>query len=375
MAEHPSIAAVIDAMPEYAGAERVLATVLELYPGVPIYTLIHNPEAFQGTSIATHPVHTSWLQHIPGGRVHYRKLLPLLPLTLQLFDLRQYDIVLSFSYAVAHGAACHPNQLHISYTFAPLRYAWQNANDYFQHGLIAPFANLIFHFFRAWDQKAAARVTHIVAISKWTAACIERAYRREAEVIYPPIEIERFKPLFPRGDYYVVLSRLVSHKRLELIVQAFSRLGSPLVVIGEGPRRRQLEALAAPNVRLVGWKTDDEVSEILGRARALVHAAEEDFGLVLVEAQAAGCPVIALGRGAASEIILEGETGLLFPEPTIESLIQSVQTFEQNEESFKQSALLENASRFCRERFQQEFARMVDREWSSFTAGRRDHPT
>ena len=366
MPEKPSIAVVIDAMPEYAGAERVLDTVLELYPDVPIYTLIYNRKAFVGTSIETHPVYTSWLQHMPGGRVHYRKYLPLMPLTFQLFDLRKYDIVLSFSYAVAHGAATGPDQLHISYTFAPLRYAWQNANDYFQHGWIAPIANLIFHYFRIWDRNVAARVNHFVAISEWTAACIGRAYLREAEVIYPPIEVDRFKPLCPRSDYYVALSRLVSHKKLELIVQTFSHLGLPLVVIGEGPERKNLEALAAPNIKFLGRQTDEVVIELLGRARALVHAAEEDFGLVLVEAQAAGCPVIALGRGAAREIIREGETGLLFEEPTVESLMKTVQEFEQKEKTFQQDVLLKNAQRFGRKRFQEQFAQMVDREWASF---------
>jgi glycosyltransferase involved in cell wall biosynthesis len=372
MSEHPSIAVVIDAMPEYAGAEHVLAAVLELYPDVPIYTLVYNPQAFVGTSIESHPVHTSWLQHMPGGRVHYRKFLPLLPLTFQMFDLHEYDIVLSFSYAVAHGAACHPDQLHISYTFAPLRYAWQNANDYFRHGLIAPLARIIFHYFRQWDQNVAARVNHFVAISEWTAKCIGHAYHREAEVIYPPIEIEHFKPLCPRGDHFVALSRLVDHKRIELIVRAFSRLGLPLVVIGEGPERKKLEALAAPNVKLLGWQSDEKVRDLLGRARALVHAAEEDFGLVLVEAQAAGCPVIALGRGAASEIILEAETGLLFQEPTVEALIRTVQAFERNEKSFRQDVILANAHRFRRERFQEQFARMVAREWSSFSATRQN---
>src|SRR5258708_18302787 len=187
MPEHPKIAMVMDAMPEFAGAERVLDTVLELYPNAPIFTLVYNPDAFVGTFIAKHPVHTSWLQQMPGGRVHYRKYLPLLPLTFQLFDLHEYDIVLSFSYAVAHGVATRPDQLHISYTFAPLRYAWQNANDYYQHGWIAPAAKLILHYFRAWDRSAAAHVTHFVALSEWTAGCIRRAYGREAAVIYPPL--------------------------------------------------------------------------------------------------------------------------------------------------------------------------------------------
>lgn len=366
MPERPNIAVVIDALPAYAGAERVLASVLELYPDAPIYTLVYKPSAFVGTPIEHHKVHTSWIQHMPGGLVHYRKFLPLLPMTFEQFDLSEYDLVLSFSYAVAHGVLCRPDQLHISYTFTPLRYAWQNAREYFQRGPSSLIAKPILHSFRIWDQNAASRVDHFAAISEWTADCIRRAYRREAEVIYPPVEIERFKPLDPRRDYFVAFSRLVEHKRMDLIVAAFSKLGLPLVVIGTGPERKKLEERAAANIKFLGWQNDAAAAEILGRARALVHAAEEDFGLVMVEAQAAGCPVIAFGRGAARETIIEGKTGLLFSEPTVDSLVQAVQCFIEKEKNFKQSDILENASRFCKECFQQQFIQMVEREWRNF---------
>ena len=239
----PKIAVVFDALAAYSGAERVLEAVLELYPAAPVFSLVYNPPAFTGTSIANHKVYTSCIQHLPGSLIYYRNYLPLLPLAIEQFDLRGYDIVLSFSYAVAHGVLCRPDQLHISYTFAPLRYAWQNSHEYFQHGILSPLSRLILHYLRLWDKNASSRVDHFVAISHWTAACIWRAYRRESEVIYPPLETERFKPLSPRGDYFVAFSRLVRHKRLEIIVEAFSRLGLPLVVIGDGPDRKKLEAL------------------------------------------------------------------------------------------------------------------------------------
>ncbi len=366
MPEKPNIAVVIDAMPAYAGAERVLASVLELYPDAPIYTSIYKPSAFIGTSIANHKVHTSWIQHMPGGLIHYRKFLPLLPITFEQFDLSDYDLVLSFSYAVAHGVLCRPDQLHISYTFTPLRYAWQNAREYFQHGPSSWIAKPILHSFRIWDLSATSRVDHFAAISKWTADCIRRAYGRESEVIYPPVEIERFRPLDPRRDYFVAFSRLVEHKRVDLIVDAFSKLDLPLIVIGTGPERRKLEARAAKNIKFLGWQNDEAVAEILGRARALVHAAEEDFGLAMVEGQAAGCPVIAFGRGAARETVFEGKTGLLFSESTVDSLIQAVRCFVEKEKTFKQDDIVENSSRFCRERFQQQFAEMVEREWREF---------
>ncbi len=366
MPENPRIAVVIDAMPAYAGAERLLASVLELYPGAPIYTSVYEPSAFMHTPIAQHEVHTSWIQHVPGGPVHYRKFLPLLPVTFERFDLSGYDLVLSFSYAVAHGVLCRPDQLHISYTFTPLRYAWQNAGEYFQHGLSSLIAKPVLHFFRTWDRNAASRVDHFAAISKWTADCVRRAYRREAEVIYPPVEIDRFEPLDPRCDYFVAFSRLVEHKRMDLTVDAFSKLNLPLIVIGTGPERKKLEARAAANVKFLGWQSDSAVAGILGRARALVHAAEEDFGLVMVEAQAAGCPVIAFGRGAAREAVIEGKTGLLFSESNVDSVIRAIRCFIEDERTFHRNDILENASRFCRERFQREFARMVEREWRGF---------
>jgi glycosyltransferase involved in cell wall biosynthesis len=360
------VAVVVDALASYSGAERVLESVLELFPTAPIYSLVYNPSVFAGSSIAGHKVHTSWIQGLPGSLTYYRNYLPLLPIAVEQFDFRGFDIVLSFSYAVAHGVLCRPDQLHISYTFAPLRYAWQNAHEYFQHGPFSLLSKLILHYLRLWDNNAASRVDHFVAISNWTASCIWRAYRRESEVIYPPLEIKRFKPISPRGDYYLAFSRLVRHKRLEIIVEAFSRLGLPLVIVGEGLERKKLEALAAPNVKFLGWQSDAASAELVGRARALVHAAEEDFGLVMAEAQAAGCPVIAYAGGSASEIILDGKTGLLFKEATVESLITTIQRFEKAPKSDYRNQAIKNSHRFSREKFQDQFSSMVDRQWDDF---------
>lgn len=366
MRRTPRIGAVIDALPSYRGAERVLASALEMFPEAEIHTLIYEPGSFAGTRITQHPVHTSFVQRLPGGRVHYRSLLPLLPLAIGRLDLRDCDIVLSFSYAVAHGVRCRPNQLHISYTFAPLRYAWQDAGQYFQEGLAGPPARLMMGLFRAWDRRAVRRVNHFTAISEWTAACIRRAYQREAEVIFPPVETEQFRPEGRRGDYFVAFSRLVRQKRLELIVEAFTRLGLPLLVIGEGPERKKLESLAGPNVRLLGARTGEEAASFLGKARALVHAAEEDFGLVMAEAQAAGRPVIAYRGGAAPEIIQDDKTGLLFEERTVESLTRAVRCFVERESSFDEADCVSNAQRFSKRRFQTAFCEMVEREWCAF---------
>jgi glycosyltransferase involved in cell wall biosynthesis len=366
MPEAPRMAIVIDGLSSYTGAERVLAAILELYPEAALYTLAYDAKAFAGRPIEKYSVHTSWIQKLPWGATRYRSYLPLLPMAIESLDLRQYDIILSLSYAVAHGVLSRPGQIHISYTLAPLRYAWQSAHEYFRHGAVAPFASLIMHYMRLWDSSAAARIDHMAAISAWTAACVRRAYRREAEVIYPPVDISRLKPSPTRDDYYVAFSRLVRHKRLELVVEAFSKIGLPLVVIGDGPERARLHALAGSTVKFAGWKTDAEAASLLGKARALVHAAEEDFGLVMAEAQAAGSAVIGYAGGAAREIIVEGKTGLLFQEQTVDSIIDAVQRLEHEPSAFRPELAVENARRFSKERFHEEFARMVERVWGRF---------
>ena len=371
MVKAPKVALVIDALASFTGAERVLATVLGIYPDAPIYTLAYDAPAFQGRPIASREVHTSWVQRLPWGSTRYRNYLPLLPLAVESLDLRGYDIVLSFSYAVAHGVLCRPDQMHISYTFAPLRYAWQSAHEYFQGGLVGAVSSLIMHYMRLWDSGAAARVDHLAAISSWTAACVRRAYGREAQVIYPPVDTSRFHAASERESYYVAFSRLVRHKKLELVVEAFSKLGLPLVVIGEGPERRRLEAMAGGNVRLLGWQSDEAAADIIGRARALVHAAEEDFGLVMAEAQAAGCPLIGYAGGAAREIMVEGETGLLFQEQSAASIADAVSRFENDSARFRPEFAVRNAQRFSKERFCAEFSQMVTSRWAD-GAGHRD---
>jgi glycosyltransferase involved in cell wall biosynthesis len=196
-----------------------------------------------------------------------------------------------------------------------------------------------------------------------------RVYRRAADVIYPPVDVERFVALSPREDYYITVSRLVPYKRVDLLVRAFSQLGRRLVVVGDGPEMSRLKTIAGDNVRLVGWQSNESVRELLGRARAFVYAAEEDFGIAPVEAQAAGCPVIAFGRGGVEEIIQDGRTGILFPEQTTESLADAVLRFEESPARFHVPDLQANALRFSRERFQSEFKAYVEEKWASFNGG------
>jgi glycosyltransferase involved in cell wall biosynthesis len=366
----PRMALVQDALPFIGGAERSLSAVLELYPRAPIFTVIYNKEAFSGNLISSVDVHTSFVDRLPGKRTHYKVYAPFFPLAVEQFDLRAYDQVISFNYAFTNGVLTHPGQLHISYTYTPLRYVWNAHHAKLSSGkfnLQSLILRIFSNYFRTWDYAASRRVDHFVAISQTIAKRVWGAYRRKAEVIYPPVDVDRFTASLTRDSYYISLSRLVPSKKVDLIVSSFSRLGLPLLVVGDGPERSRLARLAAPNVRLLGHLPDEEVALLLGRARALVHAAEDDFGIAPVEAQSAGCPVIAFGRGGALETVLEGETGFFFEEQTLESMAEAVLAFENRHPVLDPHRIRQNALRFSKQRFQDEFRSMVEREWHKFS--------
>jgi glycosyltransferase involved in cell wall biosynthesis len=370
----PSIALVQDALPFLGGAERVLETTLEVYPAAPVYTLVYNPQALAGTHLAQSEIHTSFINRLPLARQKYRSYLPLMPLAIEQFDLGRYDIVLSFNYAVAHGVLVRPDQLHLSFTHTPLRQAWHFYHQFLRSARLEAgpkswAARLLLHYLRLWDQAAAARVDQFIVPSRWVARAVKRTYNRPAEVLYPPVEVDRFCPLSPRGEYYVAVSRLVAHKKVGLIVEAFSRQGLPLVIVGDGPEEQNLRRKAAPNVRFLGRQPQQALQELLGRAKAFVHMAEEDFGIAPVEAQAAGCPVIAYGRGGLLDTVIAGETGLFFPEQSAESLIAAVQQFERAGTRFDVGRIRQNALRFAPGRYRRELACLVNREWERFGLG------
>lgn len=361
------IALVHEALPCFGGAERVLETVADLFPGAPIHTLVHRPSAFVGTGLADRDVRTSFIDRIPGARRHHRLLLPLFPLAVERFDLSAYDLVVSMHYAAAHGVLTRPDQLHVSYTYTPLRQAWHAHHEYLRSLTRSRrlAARPLLHYVRLWDRTAADGVDRFVAISRWIAACIWRAYRRRAQVIYPPVDVEAFVPRGSREDYYVTVARLVPHKRVDLIVDAFARIRRPLLVVGEGPERDRLVDRAPRNVEFTGRVTDEELAELLGRARGLVHAAEEDFGIALVEAQAAGCPVVAYSGGGAREIVVDGRTGVLFEARTSEAVREAVASLERRPRP-RVEDLRQSAERFSKDRFEREFLRLLETEWEAF---------
>jgi glycosyltransferase involved in cell wall biosynthesis len=355
----PRMAFVLDALPAVGGGEKTLFTALEVFPQADIFTLIYNKQEFAGTSIAHRKIITSYLDELPLAQSHHRLLLPLMPAAIERFDFCQYDVVVAFSYAVAHGVRVKNGTRHLSYMYTPMRYAWSDINLDGTHSRKNPLLNLAMQKFRKWDTSAAARVQEFAAISHSVAGRIHSAYRREAQVIYPPVEVKRFSANRRRGNYFVTLSRLVPHKRLDLIMEAFSRLKLPLKIIGNGPQRKHLQKHAASNIEFLGFQSEEAVAQLLENARGFVCAAEEDFGIAIVEAQAAGCPVIAYRAGGALETVIEGETGLFFPEQSAESLSEAVQKFLDTTDCFHVDAMVGNAQRFSKSRFLRSFQEFI----------------
>jgi glycosyltransferase involved in cell wall biosynthesis len=359
MTSNPRVAFIIDSLPSLGGAEKVLFTALELYPRADIFTLIYNRPVFRATPLATRRIKTSWLDTLPLARIHHRWFLPFMPSAIERFDLRAYDFVVSFSYAVAHGVHNYNGARHVSYTYTPMRYAWTDLNLNGTHTHKNLILDGFMRAFRQWDRRAASRVHAFASISHAVSSRIADAYQRAAPVLYPPVDVDRFTPFCPREGYYMTITRLVPHKRVDLIVQTFSKLNLPLIVVGDGPELPRLRQMASSNIHFLGYVPDDEVDQLLGKARAFVSAAEEDFGIAIVEAQAAGCPVIAYGKGGALETVIPNLTGLHFGEQTIDSLIYAVQEFERRPSGFRVEDLLRNAQRFRKERFLSEFQKFV----------------
>jgi glycosyltransferase involved in cell wall biosynthesis len=368
------IAFVQDAMLFQGGSDKFVAAALEVFPQAPIYTLVHDPEPYRGTVFEHHPIHVSLLNRLPGAREHHRMYLPLMPLALDQFDLRGYDVVVSFSYAVAHAAPTRPGQLHISYIHTPMRYAWRpRLVSQISPGsgrLPVRLAETFLSLFRRWDASMARRTDHFIANSQSTADLIARAYGRTAQVLYPPVDTAAFQPLQPRLPYYIAVSRLVGHKRLDLVVQAFNQLGLPLLVVGQGPDEGRLRSSAGSNVNFLGWQKQENLARLLGQAKAFVHAGEEDFGIAIAEAQAAGCPVIAYRRGGSAEIVADGRTGLLFTEQSADCLAETVTRFERDGVSDPPGQIQPSAGRFTRELFKQSFTTTVMERWAEFEAAR-----
>lgn len=343
------------------GGERVLEALCDLYPDADIYTHVYDP-ASVSEKIRRHRVHTSFIDRLPFSRRHYSAYLPLMPFALEQLDLSGYDLVISSESGPAKGVIVGENAVHLCYCHTPMRYLWNMYHEYRRTAgrlqrLVMP---LVMPALRQWDAATAQRVDGFVANSRTVARRIAKYYRRDAVVINPPVRTEAFSVVPETGDYYLLLGQLVPYKRADLAVEAFNRLGRRLVVIGDGPDLKRLRAMAGGNVEILGPRPFAELKGWLERCRALVFPGEEDFGIVPVEAMAAGRPVIAYGRGGAAETVRHGETGLLFDEQTADALVDAVRSFEANADSFDRQAIRAWAEHFSEDRFKREMKAFID---------------
>jgi len=372
------VAIVHDWLVTYAGAERVLEQLLSLYPEADLYAVCDFlPDSERGFLRGRTP-RTTFIQRLPRARRHYRAYLPLMPRAIGRLDLSAYDLVISSSHAVAKGVPTRPDQLHVSYVHTPIRYAWDLREAYLRtagldRGVKGWLARGILRRIRAWDARTAQGVDHFVANSDYIADRIRRAYGRDADVIHPPVDVAAFRLRREKADCYLTASRLVPYKRVDLVVEAFA--GMPdrrLRVIGDGPERGKIARLAngRSNIELLGYQPAQVLREAMQSARAFVFAAEEDFGIMPVEAQACGTPVIAYGRGGACETVIDGRTGLLFEEQSVRGIRQAVEAFETRAGTFDAGAIRRHAETFSQERFRETFSRCVESAWWRFRDGR-----
>jgi len=365
------VAIVHEWLATYAGSERVVGELLRCFPAADLFAVVDFLPPAERGFLGGRPVHTSFVQRLPWARRHFRRYLALMPLAVEQFDLSGYDLVLSSSHAVAKGVLTGPHQVHVCYCHSPMRYAWDGQHEYLraaglERGPGAWLARWMLHRLRLWDLRAAAGVDVFVANSRHIAHRIRKHYRRRAAVIHPPVELAVFPLREAKDDFYLAAARMVPYKRVDLVVAAFARMPARrLVVIGDGPEARRVRALAGPNVTFLGQVAPEVLGDHLGRARALVHAAEEDFGITLAEAQACGTPVIAYGRGGARDIVRdardEAPTGLFFAEQTPEALCAAVERFEREREAYRPAECRRNAERFAPEVFRGAMEALVAR--------------
>ena len=378
------VALVHDFLLYWGGAEATLQVLAKMFPQAPIYTLLQD-EQFTKKHFRGREIRTSFLQKIPRWiRKKHTRLLPLMPTAIESLNLRDYDLVISSSSAFAKGIVVKPKTTHVCYMHAPMRYVWDYYHQYFQERFgnrAKIFTRTFLNYLRTWDRASADRADHLVANSRYTARRIEKYYRRESMVIYPPVEVEKFA-LSPdkanssissssdliekqnqarRGSYFLTTGRLATYKRVDLLIEAFQKLKLPLVIVGDGPERKKLEKLAQGNskIKILGWQSEEKLIRLYQNSRAFVCATEDDFNITCVEAMAAGTPVIALKKGGVQETVIEGQTGIFFQEARLELVVDGVRRFIEKEADFDSEVIQARAREFSRERFEKEMRKYL----------------
>ena len=363
------VAIVHDWLVTYAGAERVLEQLINIFPDADLYSMVDFLKPENREFIKNKPVHTSFIQKLPKANKKYRSYLPLMPLAVEQFDLRGYDLIISSSHCVAKGVITGPDQKHICMCYSPVRYAWDLQGQYLKEagldkGLKGWIAKLILHYVRLWDLRTANGVDEFIAISKYIQRRIWKVYRRESTVIYPPVNVDAFTLHEEKEEFYLTASRMVPYKKMDLIVEAFTKMpDKKLVVIGDGPDYEKIKAKAGKNITLMGYQPFEVLKDYMQRAKAFVFAAEEDFGITPIEAQACGTPVIAFGKGGALETIVgierDNATGLFFHEQTLESICVAINRFELIKDMIFPKNCRKNAQKFSNKNFIKEISQYV----------------
>lgn len=353
------------------GAEKVLHSMNTIWNDFEHYALVdflnNDDRAYvlNGKSVST-----SFIQKLPTAKKNHRKFLQLFPYAVEQFNLQNYDLIVSSSSSIAKGVLTNQNQLHICYCHSPMRYAWDLYHQYLNDinlnkGLKGIYAKYVLHKMRIWDVNTVNRVDEFVANSNYIAKRIKKVYNREAKVIYPPVDVENFSLIKQKDDFYFTASRMVPYKKIELIVRAFNEMPNrDLIVAGDGPEFNKIKKIAKKNVKLVGFLNSEALKIYMGKAKAFVFAAEEDFGIIPVEAQACGTPVIAYQKGGAQETVIHNKTGILFKEQTIESLKNAITDFESK--TFDYSLIRKHSLKFSKERFEKEFKDFVEKKYEDF---------
>lgn len=370
------IALVHEWLVTYAGSEKVLSAMVEEFPEADIFCLIDSSKGAYKDKFRHKEFKTTFLQKLAGLPINHRNLFPLMPLAVEQIDLRGYDVVVSNSHAVAKGVITGPDQLHVCYCYTPMRYAWDLQEQYLSEqglsrGIRGAAARLLLHRSRLWDIRTANGVDHFIACSSYIARRIRKVYRRDAEVIYPGVDTDFYGIGDGRKEeFYLTASRLVPYKKVALIVEAFNQMPERrLVVIGDGPQYRRIAKSAGPNVEVLGYRHNQTLRDYLRSAKAFVFAAEEDFGIAPLEAQACGTPVLAYGRGGACETVLHGKTGLHFHEQSTSAIRNAVERFEELPSGhFEPSALREHAKKFSQANFRQQFRNRLTGLWDNWSA-------
>jgi len=356
----------------YGGAEKCVESFTNIYEDFDIYSLVdYLDDKDRERILKGKKANTSFIQRLPFSKSKYRQYLPLFPIAIEQFDLKEYDLILSSSHAVAKAVLTHPNQLHISYVHTPMRYAWDLYHQYLKEsgldkGIKGILAKYFLHKIRQWDITTINRVDHYIVNSYYVAKRIKKLYGKDAVVIYPPVDVDKFTINENKEDFYLAVSRMVPYKKIDLIVEAFKYIDKKLIVVGDGPDMEKVKAKAGKNVEILGYQPDEVVINLMQKAKAFIFAAEEDFGIVPVEAQACGTPVICYGVGAVRETVIDNKTGIYFMRQDVQNLVDAINKFEKMQDSFDPKIIRENALKFSRYRFEEEIRKFIEEKYHEF---------